>query len=76
MTPKEIAYQARTYPHRDIEKMILEFAHNMVVDAIEKKQVQATFPISYTCQMDIEGKGICTEQCFHCKEYYESIEEH
>ena len=74
MTAKDIAYQARTYPHRDIEKMIIDYTHKRVEDALSKKQVQATFPIEYTCQMDIEDKGICTEQCIHCKEYYKSIE--
>lgn len=74
MTAKEIAYQARTYPHRDIEKMILDYTHNAVVDALSKKQVQAEFPISFTCQMDIEGMGICIEQCSHCKEYFDFIE--
>ncbi len=75
MTPEEIAYQARTYPHRDIEKMIRHYAHIMVKDAIQKKQKQATFPIEYYCQMDIEDKGICTEQCIHCKEYYKMVED-
>ena len=33
MTPKEIAYQARTYPHRNIEKMISEYVNKKLIGA-------------------------------------------
>lgn len=33
MTPKEIAYQARTYPHRDIEGMINNLINERLCNA-------------------------------------------
>jgi len=44
MTAKDIAYQARTYPHRDIEKMIIEYTHKRVEDALSKKASSGYIP--------------------------------
>ena len=36
--------------------------------------IKRTAVRSFYCQAEIEGRGKCTQQCDHCKEYYKPLD--